>query len=245
MAKDAVGDRRRAVWGWESGRVRVFAAVWPPQGVLDHLDLAIGAVRRRLGSAAGTGPVRWSARETWHLTCAFYGDVADGRMPELSRELAAVAAGTAPYGLALRGAGMFAHRTLWVGVGGDVAAQRELARSAVAAGRAVGVRPDERPRERAHLTIGRVRGGGRPGNGGPGRRDRGDAGRVRLGAGRWSGVPDAVDAVDPDGVVAALAVYEGPAWTVDALRLVASRPGEGRGGGPAYETVEELAFGWP
>ncbi len=133
--------------------MRLFAAVWPPEDVLDHLDLALGAVRRRL-PGDGTGPVRWSARETWHLTCAFYGDVPDGRAVELTEALALVAASSAPYRLRLRGAGVFSHRTLWVGVGGDTAAQLALARAAVAAGERAGTRPDDRPRERSvHVQI--------------------------------------------------------------------------------------------
>jgi len=208
--------------------VRLFAAVWPPQDVLDHLDLALGAVRRTL-PGDGTGPVRWSARETWHLTCAFYGDVPDGRVAELTGALTTVAASVAPYPLRLRGAGVFSHRTLWVGVGGDTGAQLALAHAAVAAGDRVGARPDDRPRERAHLTIGRVRDPGA-------RRGRGRAARVRaaepgVGEGAW--VP-----FDAAALVGALAVYEGPEWTVDSLLLVASRPGEGRGGGPLYTPVD-------
>ena len=76
--------------------MRLFAAVWPPEDVLDHLDLALGAVRRTLPGDGG-GPVRWSARETWHLTCAFYGDVPDGRVPGLVDALAGAAGATAPY----------------------------------------------------------------------------------------------------------------------------------------------------
>ncbi len=222
--------------------MRLFAAVWPPDEVLDHLDLALGAVRRSVGH--GTGPIRWSARETWHLTCAFYGDVPDGSVPELVHELAQVAAAAARYPLTLRGAGVFSHRTLWVGVGGDVAAQQAVARGGVAAGRAVGARPDERPRERAHLTIGRVRNDGArrrgSGRGDPRRPGRPDDHGAGPGPSR-----DAGDGVDADALVAALAVYEGPAWTVDSLALVASRPGGGRGGGPLYTAVEELPLGGP
>lgn len=204
--------------------MRLFAAVWPPEDVLDHLDLALGAVRRTL-PGDGTGPVRWSARETWHLTCAFYGDVADGRVPDLVGALSRAAATSAPYRLRLRGAGVFSHRTLWVGVGGHTAAQQALAHAAVVAGEAAGTRPDDRPRERAHLTIGRVqdlggRRGGRPWR--PPRRESSDA-------------------FDADALVGAMAVYEGPEWTVDELLLVASKPGAGRGGGPLYTTVD--AFG--
>ncbi len=205
--------------------MRVFAAVWPPDEVLDHLDLALGALRRTLPTD-GTGPVRWSARETWHLTCAFYGDLPDGRVPELVSRLGAVAARIEPYTLRLRGAGVFSHRTLWVGVGGDTAAQQVLARATVAAGEAVGTRPDDRPRDRAHLTIGRVRPNGASARGG-----------------RWRDRHRSAEGFDAEALVGALAVYEGPAWTVDALTLVTSRPGEGRGGGPLYTPLAELALG--
>jgi 2'-5' RNA ligase len=221
--------------------VRLFAAVWPPDEVLDHLDLALGAVRRTL-PLDGTGPVRWSARETWHLTCAFYGEVPDGRVPEMVSALAAATATAVPYRLRLSGAGVFAHRTLWVGVGGDTAAQQTLARAAVSAGEGVGARSDDRPRDRAHLTIGRVRAEGAPWRGGARGRGRNSArpdgdGR-RTGRGAAGPLP-----FDPESLVGALAVYQGPEWTVDSLRLVASRPGEGRGGGPLYTAIEELAFG--
>jgi 2'-5' RNA ligase len=200
----------------------LFAAVWPPEAVLDHLDLALGAVRRAV-PGGGPGPVRWSARETWHLTCAFYGDVPDGRVPPLEEGLAGLAAVTVPYRLRLRGAGVFSHRTLWAGVGGDVDAQQRLAQAAAAAGEAAGARRDDRPRDRAHLTIGRV----------------GDAGRrAAAGArGRRDRESGATGPVAPEALVGALAVYEGPEWTVEAVLLVASRPGAGRGGGPLYTTV--------
>ena len=112
--------------------MRLFAAVWPPEHVLDHLDLALASVR---GAPSGLpSAVRWSARESWHLTVAFYGDLPDGAVPGLSADLAEVAARTEPYELALHGAGVFSHRTLWVGVAGDLAVQRELSVGCVEAG---------------------------------------------------------------------------------------------------------------
>lgn len=204
--------------------MRLLAAVWPPDDVLDHVDLALAAVRPR---GLGEDAVRWTAREAWHLTAAFYGSVPDALAEDLAGGLDELAARTAPFELALRGAGVFAHRTLWVGVGGDVDAMTTLAAGARDVGDAVGARPDDRARNRPHLTVGRARPGSRPprrrgsprGGRGPGERSPGDA------------VPDPVDVV-----AQALAVYDGPAWWVQAVTLVESRPGEGRGGGPLYRT---------
>lgn len=209
--------------------MRLFAAVWPPDDVLDHLDLALASVR---GGPAGTSSaLRWSARETWHLTVAFYGETPDGVVPSLTADLAELAAGIEPYELALRGAGVFSHRTLWVGVGGDLETQRAVTRGCVDAGEsAVGV-TDNRPRERPHLTVGRVRPGSRP----PRRRSS------RPGQRPDAQVPDDEDAAAS--LVRALAVYEGPRWLVDELSLVSSQPGAGRGGGPLYERVVTFALG--
>jgi 2'-5' RNA ligase len=200
--------------------------------VLDHLDLALASVR---GAPSGlSSAVRWSARETWHLTVAFYGDLPDGAVPGLVADLAEVAAGVEPYELGLHGAGVFSHRTLWVGVAGELAAQRSLGLGCVDAGAAAGAAADNRPRDRPHLTVGRVRPGSRP----PRRRSsRPDRPGQR---------PDLQGPGDEDvaaGLVRALAVYDGPRWQVDELVLVSSRPGAGRGGGPLYEPVERFALG--
>ncbi|WP_028049799.1 RNA 2',3'-cyclic phosphodiesterase [Cellulomonas sp. URHD0024] len=206
--------------------MRLFAAVWPPEHVLDHLDVALGAVR---GAPSGLSQaIRWSARETWHLTTAFYGDQPDGVVTSLAAGLAELSAVTEPYELALRGAGVFSHRTLWVGVGGDVESQRAVAAGCVEAG---GV-PDRHPRTRAHLTVGRVRPGSRPPRRGSSTNERGRPGPE----------PDREVEVAA-GIVRALAVYEGPRWEVGELVLVSSEPGAGRGGGPLYEIVERFALG--
>jgi len=198
--------------------MRLFAAVWPPAEVLDHLDLALAAVRR---APAGSSSARWTAREAWHLTTAFYGDVPDGVVPALVEELAGSLVGVPAYRLALRGAGVFSHRTMWVGAGGDLDEHRRVVRACVGAGVVVGVRPDDRPRDRPHLTVGRVRPGSGPPRRGPSR-----AGRDEAGAG--------------ESLMRALAVYEGPAWDVPEVLVVESRPGAGRGGGPLYTAVEHL-----
>ncbi|GEL94206.1 RNA 2',3'-cyclic phosphodiesterase [Cellulomonas composti] len=201
--------------------MRVFAAVWPPDDVLDHLDLALASVR---GGPAGTSSaVRWSARETWHLTTAFYGEVPDGAVPTIATTLAEAIVDLEPYRLTLRGSGVFAHRTLWVGAGGDLEPHRRVVEACAEAGAAVGAPDDRRERERAHLTVGRSR----PGSAPPRRRSS------RPG-------PDE----DPvAGLVRALAVYEGPSWLVEEVVLVESRPGAGRGGGPLYLPIERVVLG--
>jgi len=210
--------------------MRLFAAIRPPDEVLDHLDLALGAVRGTLPGGAD-GPVRWSARETWHVTVAFYGEVPDGAVPALDDALADAARGTPPYQLHLRGAGAFAHRTLWVGVAADLAPHRALGAASVAAGVVVrGARADDETaldtRSRPHLTVGRAARPARP------QRPEGRRGRT----------------ADRDGpglsaLVHALAVYEGPSWTVEKLLLVQSQPGAGRGGGPLYTNRGEHRLG--
>lgn len=205
--------------------MRVFAAVWPPDEVLDHLDLTLASVRG--GPAGRSADVRWSARETWHLTTSFYGEVPDGLAPALVDTLREAATGLAPYELALRGAGVFSHRTLWVGAAGGLAGHRALTAACREAGAELGVHDDGRVRERPHLTIGRAR----PGSGPPRRRSSRPRDSSRL---------------DDDplaALVRALSVYEGPTWRVDEVLVVESTPGAGRGGGPLYRTVERIALG--
>lgn len=217
--------------------MRLFAAVWPPADVLDHLDLALAVVRR--GAGGPDEGVRWSARETWHLTAAFYGSLPDSATDALAADLAEAAAGLPSFDLQLRGAGVFSHRTLWVGAGGDVTAMAALAGAARTVGEDHGAGPDPRVRHRPHLTVGRTRPGARP----PRRGSRAVAGgRGARGPGR-AAAADLRD-LDPAEVFEqALAVYEGPSWHVGEVTLVSSRPGEGRGGGPLYTTLGRYPLG--
>ena len=95
-----------------------------------------------------------------------------------------------------------------------------LAAAVRAEGEAVSRFRDERPRQRPHLTVGRVT---------PVRSARG-RGAPRL-------------PVEADHLVRALAVYEGPEWVVDEGLLLSSVPGAGRGGGPLYEIVKSIGIG--
>ena len=210
--------------------MRLFAALLPTAEVLDHLEAALRSVGAGVVTERSDAPVRWTARATWHLTAAFYGELPDGRVPDLSAELDRAASACGPFDLRLRGAGMFAHRTLWVGVSGDLPALTALTRGAVRAGDVAGARPDERVRSRAHLTVGRST---------PSRAPRPRAGSRGASRDERARADDGI----PEALVRALAVYEGPAWTVERLALVESVPGAGWGGRPLYTPVEEFALG--
>ena len=192
--------------------MRLFVAVVPPAPVLEHLELALESVRSPLPDDARSA-LRWAPADDRHLTLAFYGEVSAGEAEELSVGLEAVADGRSPLELRLRGAGVFDRRIFWIGCGGDVVPLAALSAACVDLGRDVTGRDDPRVRSRAHLTVARVRGASRA---------------------------SSTDDVGP--LAHALAVYEGPSWQVDKIVLVSSRPGQGRGGGPAYDRVAGFAL---
>ncbi|OLT46331.1 RNA 2',3'-cyclic phosphodiesterase, partial [Cellulosimicrobium sp. CUA-896] len=137
--------------------MRLFAALYPDDAAAAHLDLALGGVRAHEQVRPGGAPlVRWVPREQWHVTVSFFGEVPDGAVPDLTAALAEAAALTPPLVLALRGAGVFDRRVLWVGVGGDSDGLRALSAGAAAAAEDVGVHGDRRPRRRAHVTVARA-----------------------------------------------------------------------------------------
>ncbi|MDQ1624966.1 MAG: 2,3-cyclic 3-phosphodiesterase [Actinomycetota bacterium] len=130
--------------------MRLFVALRPPPEVLEHADAAVAQVRAR-----EPGP-RWIPAERWHLTLAFYGEIADdsvdGVAAMVARRLPRLR-DRAPVDLAFAGSGSFARRALWLGVTGDLPRLRSLATA---------VNTDRRP-YRPHLTVARLRAGGDPG----------------------------------------------------------------------------------
>ncbi|RDD89696.1 RNA 2',3'-cyclic phosphodiesterase [Streptomyces parvulus] len=134
--------------------MRLFAALLPPEDVTAALAVEVDAVRR----LPGADGLRWTGRAGWHFTLAFYGDVDDALVPELSERLARAARRSGPFELALRGGGHFGHgRALWAGAEGDLADLRLLAERAEAAGRKAGVAMREHRRYTPHLTLARSR----------------------------------------------------------------------------------------
>ncbi|MGW4273496.1 RNA 2',3'-cyclic phosphodiesterase [Streptomyces seoulensis] len=134
--------------------MRLFAAVLPPEDAVRELAGAVERARALPGSER----LRWTERAGWHFTLAFYGEVEEETVPELSARLAKAAHRTGPFPLALRGGGQFGRgKALWTGARGEVGALRLLAGRAAAAARKAGLEQDEHRRYQAHLTVARAR----------------------------------------------------------------------------------------
>ncbi|MFF8972356.1 RNA 2',3'-cyclic phosphodiesterase [Streptomyces sp. NPDC014995] len=134
--------------------MRLFAAVLPPAPVANELAAEVARLRK----LPGADGLRWTGRPGWHFTLAFYGEVDEDVVPELSARLERAAHRSAPFALALRGGGQFGHgRALWAGAAGEVAALRLLADRAEAAARKAGLDMGEHRRYKAHLTLARSR----------------------------------------------------------------------------------------
>ncbi|MFF7354340.1 RNA 2',3'-cyclic phosphodiesterase [Streptomyces filipinensis] len=134
--------------------MRLFAAVLPPERVVHELAAEVARLKR----LPGADRLRWTGQPGWHFTLAFYGEVADDLVPDLSDRLARAAHRTAPFTLALSGGGQFGHgKALWTGASGEVEALRLLADRAESAARKAGVPMGEHRRYKAHLTVARSR----------------------------------------------------------------------------------------
>jgi 2'-5' RNA ligase len=133
--------------------VRLFVSVEPS-------DDARSALAGRLAEL-DLAPARLVPAERWHITLAFLGEVADGRITALRDELAVVARAAARFRLRLSAVGRFPARgrpsVLWVGLAGDLPEVRRLAADVGTAVRRGGVRLERRPFA-PHLTVARYRG---------------------------------------------------------------------------------------
>src|SRR4051812_37981410 len=134
--------------------MRLFAAVLPPREALRELAAAV----RELEGLPGARGLRWTERPAWHFTLAFYGEVAEDVVPDLSGRLARAARRTEPFPLSVSGGGRFGDRALWVGASGDIRALRLLADRVESAARKAGVELGEHRPYRPHLTLARSRG---------------------------------------------------------------------------------------
>jgi RNA 2',3'-cyclic 3'-phosphodiesterase len=177
--------------------VRLFVAAYPPEAAAGHLAAAVDTLA--VGRAAADGVnARLAARDTWHVTLAFLGEVADERRPDVEAALGRGIAGWqaqrrgGPPELRLAGGGRFGRgrfTILWIGLDGDVDALTGLGRALRRELKRIRVECDRRP-FRPHLTL------ARPG-----------------------------DRVDVRDDIAALNAYAGPPWPVEEVRLMRSHLG--------------------
>lgn len=93
---------------------RIFAALWPPDDVVLHLDEYVDAVR------SARTDLRWVPAAHWHLTLEFLGECGTREIDRLLDRWAERARRVGPLTLRLRGAGAFpaawTARVLWAGL---------------------------------------------------------------------------------------------------------------------------------
>jgi 2'-5' RNA ligase len=135
---------------------RMFVAVVPPEGAVEHLDQFLD-VRR------DSGDLRWTVSEQFHLTLAFLGAVPDRKADDLTERLARAAQRRTAFETRLLGGGAFPHvaraRVIWMALDLDEQGSTELGRLATgcrAAAARAGIGVDG-ARFKPHLTVARVR----------------------------------------------------------------------------------------
>lgn len=131
---------------------RLFLAVLPPVPVRDELEGFVGP--RREAEPA----LRWVQPEHWHVTLAFLGQVTDDDADQLTDRLVPIAQRSAPFELALGGAGCFPHpgaaKALWLGAQVGASELEALARRCRTAASRTGIQVDG-GRFQPHLTLAR------------------------------------------------------------------------------------------
>ncbi len=138
--------------------VRAFVAIDLDPG----LKSAVGDLIRRLEAARAD--IRWTKAGGFHLTLMFLGDIDETQSGRVMTALGEVAGRHRPFALRLKGTGAFPGernpRVLWVGVaaGPELAELQDDLEKAL---ESEGFAREERP-FKPHLTLGRVKGRGRP-----------------------------------------------------------------------------------
>jgi 2'-5' RNA ligase len=136
--------------------IRVFCAVELPE----EIRAAVAAHASRLRRDFPGVRASWPRPESLHLTLKFLGDVEAARVESLSNAATAAAAGLAPFGLTIEGAGAFPPRglarTLWLGVRDDTEQLSRLQRRLEDECSAAGFPRESRP-YKPHLTLARLR----------------------------------------------------------------------------------------
>lgn len=135
--------------------MRMFAAVTPPEDVVEELEEFLGPRRE-------SAPFRWTVPEQWHLTLAFLAEVPERSLDDLVERLQRAGRRRTPFSIALAGSGAFPNiaraKVLYAGVEGAPEALEEvrrLATGARAAANKAGA-PADGATFRPHLTLARM-----------------------------------------------------------------------------------------
>ncbi|MEV4620891.1 RNA 2',3'-cyclic phosphodiesterase [Asanoa sp. NPDC049573] len=176
--------------------MRLFVAAYPPAGAVADLAAFVSGLRVGRAAAAGVN-TRLARPETYHLTLAFLGEVADERLADVEVAVGRAVDRVPPPvpEVALAGGGRFgrgAFTLMWVGVTGDLDPMRALHKGLRRELKRARLPYDERP-WKPHLTL------ARPG--------------------------DRLPRAEVDADRAALNDYEGPRWPVRELVLMRSQLG--------------------
>jgi len=135
--------------------LRLFIALELPARVLGALETLQGDLRTQVPERAA----RWVRPAGIHLTLKFLGDVPAGQVDAITAGIREAAKPHAPFALQAEGLGVFPNprraRVLWVGVGGEVEALRDLHASVEGQIVPLGYPAEERA-FRGHLTLARV-----------------------------------------------------------------------------------------
>ena len=136
-------------------QIRSFIAIELP----DDLKSGLSELQSRL-KAAGHAPVKWVDPYSIHLTLKFLGNIAAGRVDEITRVMEAAAREISLFHLEVGGLGAFPNlrrvQVVWVGVGGEVEQLGQLQRRIESGLAPLGFAPESRE-FRPHLTIARLR----------------------------------------------------------------------------------------
>ena len=139
--------------------MRLFVGVAIDAGVVAAAQTLAATLRQRSQQQAPRARITWIPSELMHLTVRFIGYADTATVARIVTALAP-SLPLPPFGLTLRGAGVFpergAPRVLWAGVQSGTAELRRLEGEVSTRLTVIGIPPDERPFN-PHLTLARIR----------------------------------------------------------------------------------------
>jgi RNA 2',3'-cyclic 3'-phosphodiesterase len=135
--------------------LRLFVAAYPPEEAVEHLRELVSG-RLAVGQPQPPGrSLRLTRPDTWHVTLAFLGEVADKRAEAAAKALMATPKPSVK--LRIAGGGTFGRgrfTTVWAGLHGDVTALHDLAAATRRELKRARLPFDDKPLK-AHLTLAR------------------------------------------------------------------------------------------